>query len=448
MESWITGELHPKWTLLDAKAKVFRAEQGWRPFHWEMEFPEVFARDNPGFDAIVGNPPFAGKNTISAASGPRYLPWLLRLHEGAHGNADLVSHFFRRAFNLLRDGGAFGLIATNTIGQGDTRETGLATILRNGGSIRRAIKRYQWPNEGAAVVVSIVHVSKRERLDRLCSMVDRSIASPPISFPVNSTTHLRGSRKTRARLSLDHISLAWALRSMMQRRQRGEAESLETMRTLIARDPRNAERIKPYLGGEEINNSPTQEHHRHAIDFEDFPLQRDETLGPWAKMTTVEREAARRVGVVPADYPEPVAADWPDLLNIVEARLKGKRASHSTAQWWHFERRRGELYTAAEPLPNLLALARVSPMLAIAIVPPGTIFSDASVVFAYPNLAPFAVLQSRVHEVWARSFSSSMKDDLRYAPSDCFETFPFPLRYNTEAGLEAAAELITTTAPR
>ena len=78
-----------------------------------------------------------------------------------HGNADLVAHFFRRAFDLLRDGGAFGLIATNTIGQGDTRTTGLAKIILQGGRIFRATKRYQWPNESAAVVVSIVHVQKR-----------------------------------------------------------------------------------------------------------------------------------------------------------------------------------------------------------------------------------------------------------------------------------------------
>ncbi|WP_198032609.1 DNA methyltransferase [Mesorhizobium sp. WSM2561] len=158
VESWITGHLNPKWDLLEAKAKAFRAEQGWQPFHWEIEFPEVFARDNLGFDAIVGNPPFAGKNTISGASGPRYLPWLLHLHVGAHGNADLVAHFFRRAFYLLRAGGAFGLIATNTIGQGDTRQTGLAAIVRDGGTIFQARKRYQWPNESAAVIVSIVHI--------------------------------------------------------------------------------------------------------------------------------------------------------------------------------------------------------------------------------------------------------------------------------------------------
>ncbi len=45
------------------------------------------------------------------------------------------------------------------------------------------------------------------------------------------------------------------------------------------------------------------------------------------------------------------------------------------------------------------------------------------------NHANFAILQARIHEIWARFFSSSMKDDLRYTPSDCFETFPFPEGY-------------------
>jgi hypothetical protein len=37
----------------------------------------------------------------------------------------------------------------------------------------------------------------------------------------------------------------------------------------------------------------------------------------------------------------------------------------------------------------------------------------------------FAVIQSRVHETWARLVGSSMKDDLRYT-TPCFDTFPRP----------------------
>jgi N-6 DNA Methylase len=115
------------------------------PFHWPLEFPEVFDRDNPGFDAIVGNPPFAGKNTTILINAEQYPDWLQMLHEGAHGNSDLVAHFFRRAYGLLREAGCLGLLATNTIRQGDTRGTGLRPIRQASGTIYTARRRYKWP---------------------------------------------------------------------------------------------------------------------------------------------------------------------------------------------------------------------------------------------------------------------------------------------------------------
>jgi hypothetical protein len=52
-----------------------------------------------------------------------------------------------------------GLIATNTIGQGDTRASGLTKIMADGGTIMRSMRRLKWPGE-AAVVVSVVHIVK------------------------------------------------------------------------------------------------------------------------------------------------------------------------------------------------------------------------------------------------------------------------------------------------
>jgi hypothetical protein len=54
------------------------------------------------------------------------------------------------------------------------------------------------------------------------------------------------------------------------------------------------------------------------------------------------------------------------------------------------------------------------------------VFAHYTNVFTLPTKAAFCVLQSRVHEIWARFFGSSLEDRLRYTPSDCFETFPFP----------------------
>ena len=66
---------------------------------------------------------FASK--ISTSFGDEYLAWIKEQYSDSGGQADLVAYFFRQAFILLRDKGNLGLVATNTITQGDTRTTGL-----------------------------------------------------------------------------------------------------------------------------------------------------------------------------------------------------------------------------------------------------------------------------------------------------------------------------------
>jgi hypothetical protein len=41
-------------------ARLAAGQYEYAPFHWDIEFAEVFERPNPGFDAVVGNPPYAG----------------------------------------------------------------------------------------------------------------------------------------------------------------------------------------------------------------------------------------------------------------------------------------------------------------------------------------------------------------------------------------------------
>lgn len=140
---------NPELKLKIISDKLRSAEKPITLFNWEIEFPEVFGRENPGFDAIVGNPPFAGKNTTINSNAEGYLDWLKEIHPESHGNSDLVAHFFRRAFTILRKGGCFGLIATNTIAQGDTRSSGLRYICQHGGTIYNAQKRVKWPGLAA-----------------------------------------------------------------------------------------------------------------------------------------------------------------------------------------------------------------------------------------------------------------------------------------------------------
>ena len=443
IESWSNGSPEELWPRLESRAAALNsAEHSVAPFHWEIEFPEVFARERPGFDAIVGNPPFAGKNTISLSCAKNYLPWLQTLHPGAHGNADLVAHFFRRAFGLLRDGGVFGLIATNTIGQGDTRASGLASILKEGGEIVRAVRRLKWPGE-AAVIVSVVHVLRGRshgcildgrRVRRVSAyLVEGDFDDSPAGLVANSGKAFQGSILLGMGFTFDDIAAA-----------KGEAESLATMNALIAKDARNAERIFPYIGGEEVNTELKQSHHRYVIDFYDRPLQRDRNLRSWAVMTEEERSESRVRASVPFDYPGEVAEDWPDLIEVIRRRVKPERDVQKRAalrdRWWQFAEKRPGLIAAVQGLDSVLATLFTAPHLAVSRLRNGYVFANTLNVFAYSGFAPFAILQSRVHELWARSFSSTLEDRLRYTPSDCFRTFPLPEGFETDLSLEVVGE--------
>jgi hypothetical protein len=323
-------------------------------FHWEIEFPEVFLetapdgsirrRETGGFDVMVGNPPFAGKNTIAEGHPAGFLDWLKAIHPESHGNADLVAHFFRRAFNLIRRDGTFGLIATNTIGQGDTRSTGLRCICNHGGTIFEAMRRKKWPGQ-AAVIVSVVHVHKGPiagpyRLDD-CSV--------PIitAYLFHAGGHENPSTlKANAGLNSNGVKIYGSGFTFDDTDRSGVSNSLEEMRLLISENPRNAERIRPYIGGDEVNDSPTHSHHRYVISFAEFPLRRESLGTSWMRADQGQRALWLRDGTVPADYPGNVAADWPDLLAIVERKVKPERDNVSNELcrriWWQFERPRTE----------------------------------------------------------------------------------------------------------
>ena len=436
----VRGETHRYRSWL---AELRDAEPPLAPFHWEIEFPEVFERDNSGFDAIVGNPPFAGKNTVAAANVAGYPDWLKQVHAGSHGNADQVAHFFRRAFDLVRRHGAFGLIATNTIAQGDTRSTGLRWICTHHGEIYRARRRVPWPGL-AAVVVSVLHVYKGtftgvRRLDD--AVTDRITAflfhrgghEDPARLEANAGKSFVGSYVLGMGFTFDDTD------------KKGVATPLVEMRRLIEENPRNREVIFPYIGGEEVNTSPTHAHHRYVINFRDWPLRREDLGELWVTAAEDRRREWRRRGIVPLDYPGQVAADWPELLGIVEQRVKPERrklgdngdAHRRKEKWWLWGRYTPALFNAIAGRQRVLANSQVSSHVQFGFLPCNMVYAHTANVFPFPAYAAFCILQSRPHETWARFFGSSLEERLRYTPSDCFETFPFPDSWESRAELEA-----------
>ena len=190
------------WLSLDQRDGGFDRD----PLHWPLEFPEVF--EQGGFDAIIGNPPFLGGKKISGPLGTAYREHLVTvLGRGVKGNADLVAYFLLRAHDLLNPGGQTGLIATNSLAQGDTREVGLDQLAADGVAIRQAVKSRPWPSQSAALEYCAVWTSRAEigvAAQRLANGIlvtgitpsldpESRVTGNPYSLQINAEISFQGS---------------------------------------------------------------------------------------------------------------------------------------------------------------------------------------------------------------------------------------------------------------
>ena len=382
------------------------------PFHWEIEFPEVFDRDNPGFDLTVGNPPFAGVTSLSESTHDSYTDWIRNQNERTGGKCDLVAFFFRSVFFKLRTDGCFGLIATNTIAQGDTRQSGLMQIRKEGGEIYSATKRLKWPGQ-AAVVVSVVHVC-RGVVSSLIQLNGQDCCL------INSFLFDKGGDDQPATL---HNRIAGVSKGVVPYGNGFVIDdglngtlSSEDVAAACKCDAQSMDRVINYIGGEEVNNSPN--------------------LSPTRQIVYL------------SDLNEHEAREFRGLWNLIEKSVKPGRyllknqsgADRLKRYWWQYQYNAESLTNARVRIDRMLVTARVSPWMSWSFLPSEWIFSEQLVVAPTEIIQSFSILQSRPHEIWARFFGSSMKDDLRYTPSDCFETFPFPKDFESNPTLEAVGQ--------
>lgn len=390
-----------------------------RPFHWPIEFPEVFANGSEkGFAVFLSNPPFQGGQKITGILGTDYRNHLVdHIANGQKGSADLCAYFFLRAGQLLRNDGGFGMLATNTIAQGDTREVGLDQLQKAGMTIPRAVSSQKWPG---AANLEVAHVWVRNGSWSGEHLLDGKEVSGITSF-LSAPGKVTGN-PFRLAANADKSYIGSYVLGM------GFVLSPDEAKDLIERDPRNGDVIFPYLNGEDLNSRPDQSPSRFVIDFSDWPLDRS-AEGSWNNSTKQEQKIWLTNGQVPNDYPKHVAADFPDLLYIVEEKVRPERLKKNdkVAQkyWWRFLRGRPELHAALSGMDHVLVVARVSKYLSFALVSTNIVASEQVVFIVDASYGALASLQSSFHEIWVREYQSSLETRGRYTPSDCFETYPF-----------------------
>ncbi len=383
----------------------------------------------PAADFIIGNPPFLGGKLLRRELGDQYVGDLFELYKGrVKAESDLVVYWFEKAHELIALGATkrVGLLATQGIRGGANRDV-LVRILRTG-PIFWAWSDREWALEGAAVHVSMIGFRRRTELIYLRVAEGMSEVSPAPDYPVPASAlwnddgepYLLDGEPVDS-INADLTSGPETTTAFRLAENRGicfmgttkigpfDIEA-ETARKLLSAplNPNghpNSDVVRPWVNALDITRRPRN---MFIIDF---------------GTDTTESEAA--LYEMPFEYVK---------HHVRPERIKNNRASYA-AKWWIHGEPRGELRKALKPLSRYILTSRVSKHRLFIWLPVSTLPDSATFAIAREDDYFFGVLQSSIHELWARAQGTQLREvesGFRYTPNSTFDTFPFPWPPGTE----------------
>ena len=386
-------------------------------------------REWPAVDVIIGNPPYLGSRYIAKEHG---YPYARKLHEvfpDVPQMADYCVYWFRRAHDVLPAEGRAGLVGTNKVRMGESREASLDYILMHGGTITEAVSTQPWSGE-AKVHVSIVNWIKGDEPGRKQLHTQAGNDSKG-DWTVEEVDHIDGSLSSRI-----DVSSAQVLRVNIEPKMCYQGQipchdgfllAPAEARATISTGAKTKDVIFPYLIGRDIvgDGRPS----RWIIDFG----QRDMIEAAGYKVC-FERVQKLVMPAVLARAEE-------------EKKATGKektRWSRMAERWWQFRDYQPGTMRAIASVPRYIACSRVTKRPIFVFVSNGIHPDSALSVFPFADDYSFGVLQSAIHWAWFMARCSTLKSDFRYTSETVFDTFPWPQgagKREIEAVAEAGREV-------
>lgn len=378
-----------------------------RPFHWPIEFPEVFVRAESGFDAIVGNPPFLGNRLWKSSLGDRF-QWQSQIVLGsAPGKVDLSVVFHRRASDLLRNQGCFGLLGATNMAEGSAIDIGLGKLVTSG-NIYFARKGMPWPgsaNINVALVCFIkgdwqgsancegvlcVRIGARLLPEEQETWQPVAIKSAPFSFA--------GVDNSKGLAFLLNADDPWYVRLS------GEPNSL----------------LRPYISGDDITGSALTRVQRYALDIADRSFDEIKSLWPEAAQFLLE--------VV---QPTRTASELKSYKGLID-------------RWWQFWNNRADLVRKVRQNEYSIVYSKNTKYTIGILGPSDWIYTNKVLVLHQDRQDLYAICLSSMFQDWLRRFSggnlSNLGATVTLSINESVAKFPLPASTVDEEKCALAAE--------
>lgn len=361
----------------------------------------------PDADFIVGNPPFLGSKFLRRELGDEYVDVLFSVYNGdVAKESDFACYWFERARQKISTAQVrrAGLLATQSIRGGKSRAT--LKRIKESGDIYMAWADRAWILDGASVHVSFIAFDDGTETDRLLNGEAVSWINSDLTSGLDLTDVL--SLKSNRAIAFQGAT------------QGGPFDIPAAVARAMLQSPNpdgrpNSDVVRPWANASDLVG---RNRDMWIIDF--LP-------------GTSEQEAAL--------YEEPFS----HVLRKVRPTRQKSRTT--TDEWWIHERPRIQMRRALQGLPRYIATPQVAKHRIFAWLPAETLAENTIIVLASDDDYVFGVLQSSIHEVWARRTGTQLREresGFRYTPTTTFSTFAFPTPTESQrtAIATAARELV------
>lgn len=382
---------------------------------------DALLEDWPSFDVVIGNPPFQSKNKMIQELGAAYVDRVRHMFPDVPGRADFCVYWFRKAFDLMKEGQYAGLVGTNTIRQNYSRMGGLDYIVDKGGTILDSVSTEVWSGD-AVVRVSIATWKKGEekRKKKLFIQQGDSKDSPFEEYEMDTIN---------SALSLFDVTKAKALNCNKDSAVCYQGQTQGTVKFLLTPaqaksyllDDKNKKVLHPLLIGEELVGIYKSQPQRYIIDFRDakdifevasytelYDYIHENVFPIFKKKADEEIERNKKAKEENPNYRE--KRDHQNAFN----------------QWFRLFRSRKELMDIIQTKERYMACSRVTKRPIFEFISKDISPNDALAVFPIDDDYSFGILQSTIHWEWFVARCSTQGATWRYTSDTVFDSFPWP----------------------